>query len=71
MALGTFAEYITVPAVQVAKLPPNSPLDVLSPIGCAVLTGWGAARAVAGVEIGHRYSWQEAIEIVECGNTLN
>ena len=55
MALGTFAEYITVPAAQVAKLPPNSPLDVLSPIGCAVLTGWGAARAVAGVEIGHRY----------------
>jgi len=54
MALGTFAEYITVPAAQVAKLPPNSPLDVLSPIGCAVLTGWGAARAVAGVEIGHR-----------------
>ena len=55
MALGTFAEYITVPAVQVAKLPPNSPLHVLSPIGCAVLTGWGAARAVAGVETGHRY----------------
>lgn len=54
MALGTFAEYITVPAVQVAKLPPNSPLHVLSPIGCAVLTGWGAARAVAGVETGHR-----------------
>ena len=54
MALGTFAEYITVPAVQVAKLPPDSPLDVLSPIGCAVLTGWGAARAVAGVEMGHR-----------------
>ena len=54
MALGTFAEYITVPAVQVAKLPPNSPLDVLSPIGCAVLTGWGAARAVADVEIGQR-----------------
>ena len=61
MALGTFAEYITVPAIQAAKLPADSPLDILSPIGCAVLTGWGAARAVAGVEIGHRSNGQMAL----------
>ena len=37
-----------------AALPAGAPLEHLSPVGCAILTGWGAARAVARVEEGSR-----------------
>jgi len=52
MSLGTFSEYIVVPSMQVAKVPDNTPLDKVSPVGCAVLTGWGAAEVVGRVEEG-------------------
>ncbi|XP_023326636.1 alcohol dehydrogenase class-3 [Eurytemora carolleeae] len=47
--LGTFCEYIVVPTTQLAKLSPETCVDQLAPLGCAVLTGWGAAESVAKV----------------------
>jgi len=49
MSLGTFSEYIVSPRWQVAKVSDKTPLDKVSPVGCAVLTGWGAAEAVGKV----------------------
>eukprot|EP00090_Calanus_glacialis_P035294 TRINITY_DN60279_c0_g1_i1.p1 TRINITY_DN60279_c0_g1~~TRINITY_DN60279_c0_g1_i1.p1 ORF type:complete len:397 (-),score=85.32 TRINITY_DN60279_c0_g1_i1:444-1481(-) len=52
MSLGTFSEYIVVPSWQVAKVRDSTPLDKISPVGCAVLTGWGAAEVVGRVQEG-------------------
>ena len=54
MGLGTFSEVMTVPAWQVARVRPDTPLDRVSPVGCAVLSGWGAVQAVAGAGRGCR-----------------
>ena len=52
MSLGTFSEYIVVPSRQVAVVGDSTRLESVSPVGCAVLTGWGAAEVVGGVEPG-------------------
>ena len=52
MSLGTFSEYVVVPSTQVAKVGDDTPLKKVAPLGCAVLTGWGAAEVVADVKEG-------------------
>lgn len=50
--LGTFADAIVVREMQVAKIDPAAPLDVICCLGCAGATGLGAALFTAKVEAG-------------------
>ena len=50
--LGTFADKIVVRDIQVAKIRPDAPLDVVCCLGCAGATGLGAALFTARVERG-------------------
>lgn len=48
--LGTFADHIVVREMQVTKIRSDAPLDVVCCIGCAGMTGLGAALFTAKVE---------------------
>ncbi len=50
--LGTFADRIVVREMQVARIRPDAPLDVVCCLGCAGATGLGAALFTARVESG-------------------
>jgi Zn-dependent alcohol dehydrogenase len=50
--LAAFSEYVVLPANGAVKVAPDSPLDVLCVIGCAVQTGVGAVLNTARVEPG-------------------
>ena len=50
--LGTFAPYAVVPQASVVKIDPAVPLTVAWLLGCAVLTGHGAATRSAAVRAG-------------------
>lgn len=50
--LGTFAQFITVREIQVAKIRPDAPLDMICCMGCAGITGLGAALNTARVQPG-------------------
>ncbi|MCB1476834.1 MAG: alcohol dehydrogenase catalytic domain-containing protein [Rhodobiaceae bacterium] len=50
--LGTFAQYITVREMQVAKIRDDVPLDIVCCLGCAGATGLGAAIFTAEVASG-------------------
>jgi S-(hydroxymethyl)glutathione dehydrogenase/alcohol dehydrogenase len=52
--LGCFAEHAVVAARSVIPLPPDVPADVAALIGCAVITGVGAAIATVDVSAGSR-----------------
>lgn len=52
MYLGGFAEYCVVPAQQAIRVPAALPADRACLIGCAVMTGFGAATHVARIEWG-------------------
>lgn len=52
LALGAFAEYVTVDETGAVKVPDDVPLDVACVIGCAVQTGVGAVVNTARVEPG-------------------
>ena len=47
-----FSEYIVSPAIAAVKLPKELPLDQACLLGCAVGTGWGAARRSADIQTG-------------------
>ncbi|WP_099025439.1 NDMA-dependent alcohol dehydrogenase [Mycolicibacterium palauense] len=51
-ALGTFAEYTTVAAESVVKVPTGTALDTAALIGCGVTTGYGSAVHTGGVRDG-------------------
>jgi S-(hydroxymethyl)glutathione dehydrogenase/alcohol dehydrogenase len=52
MYLGGFSEFVVVPAQQAVRVPAAMPLDRACLLGCAVMTGFGAATHVARIEWG-------------------
>ena len=59
--LASFAEKMVVNEHGVVKIRPDVPLDVVAPIGCAVLTGIGAVWHAAQIEPG------STVAVVGCG----
>jgi S-(hydroxymethyl)glutathione dehydrogenase/alcohol dehydrogenase len=59
--LGAFAEEMVVHQSAIAKLPEGMPLDVASLLGCAVITGVGAATGSAKVRPG------STVVVLGCG----
>ncbi len=49
-ALGTFAEYTTLPADTIAKVRSDAPFDPICYVGCGATTGLGAALFAAKIE---------------------
>jgi hypothetical protein len=58
---GGFAEYVIVSSSCAVDLPETMPLDCASLIGCAVMTGAGAAMNIAKVKPG------ETVLVIGCG----
>jgi S-(hydroxymethyl)glutathione dehydrogenase / alcohol dehydrogenase len=58
---GTFSEVTVVPATSVVPIPADVPLDVAALLGCAVLTGVGAALNTATIRPG------DSVVVVGCG----
>ena len=52
MGTSTFAEATVMPAIALAKIDPEAPLDVVATLACGATTGIGAALYVAKVERG-------------------
>src|SRR3954466_7683877 len=52
MGTSTFAEATVMPAIALAKIDPEAPLDVVASLACGATTGIGAALYVAKVERG-------------------
>eukprot|EP01056_Protomagalhaensia_sp_Gyna25_P000870 Protomagalhaensia_sp_Gyna_25__869@NODE_141_length_4923_cov_34_183251_g111_i0_p3_GENE_NODE_141_length_4923_cov_34_183251_g111_i0NODE_141_length_4923_cov_34_183251_g111_i0_p3_ORF_typecomplete_len374_score40_37ADH_N/PF08240_12/7_4e32ADH_zinc_N/PF00107_26/8_4e29Glu_dehyd_C/PF16912_5/4_3e17AlaDh_PNT_C/PF01262_21/0_0024Shikimate_DH/PF01488_20/0_0962Hacid_dh_C/PF02826_19/0_23_NODE_141_length_4923_cov_34_183251_g111_i0571178 len=52
MGCSTFSEFTVLPAIAVAKVSPEAPLDQICLLGCGIPTGIGAARNTAKVESG-------------------
>ncbi len=61
LGAGTFAEAIVVPAVAAVKLPPDIDPAVAAMLGCAVVTGVGAALNTASIRAG------DTVAVVGCG----
>lgn len=61
MYLGGFAEYCVVPAHCAVPVPPEMPLDRACLLGCAVMTGVGAATRVAGIR------WGDIVVVIGAG----
>ena len=58
---GTFSEETVIPAWSAVRIPHDVPLDVAALLGCAVLTGVGAALNTATIRRG------DAVAVVGCG----
>ncbi len=61
LGTGTFAETTVVDATAVVKVPPDLDLSVAALLGCAVLTGVGAALNTASITPG------DTVAVVGCG----
>lgn len=61
MYLGGFADYLVVPAQQAVRIPAAMPLDRACLLGCAVMTGFGAATRIAGI------AWGETVLVLGAG----
>jgi S-(hydroxymethyl)glutathione dehydrogenase/alcohol dehydrogenase len=61
LAAGTFAERTVVPEAGVVKVDDDLDLEVAALLGCAVLTGVGAATTTAGIAVG------DTVAVVGCG----
>jgi S-(hydroxymethyl)glutathione dehydrogenase / alcohol dehydrogenase len=59
--MGSFAEYVVMPAEQVIPVRDDMPMEVLALIGCAVTTGVGAVINAAKVEPG------STVAVIGCG----
>ena len=59
--VGSFGEYMVMPAGSAIKVPDDTPLDVTCLIGCGVTTGTGAALNTAKVQ------WGESVAVIGCG----
>lgn len=60
--LGTFSQYMTVPRISVAPVPKNAlTFEQLSLLGCAVVTGVGAALNAAKIDFG------STVAVIGCG----
>ena len=58
---GTFASETVIPACAAVKIPHDMPLDVAALLGCAVVTGVGAALNTASIVPG------DAVAVIGCG----
>jgi len=61
VGLGGFAEQLLVHHTAVVRLPPDMPLDRAALLGCAVMTGVGAAQNAARVRLG------DTVAVIGCG----
>jgi S-(hydroxymethyl)glutathione dehydrogenase/alcohol dehydrogenase len=61
VGLGGFAEQMLVHERAVVKMPDDMPLDRAALLGCAVITGLGAARHAAGIRVG------DTVAVIGCG----
>jgi S-(hydroxymethyl)glutathione dehydrogenase/alcohol dehydrogenase len=61
VGLGGFAEQLLVHERTVVKIPDEMPLDRAALLGCAVITGLGAVRRAAKVQVG------ETVAVIGCG----
>lgn len=61
MYLGSFAEYCVVPAQSAVRIPDAMPFDRAALLGCAVMTGVGAATRVADLR------WGATAMVIGCG----
>lgn len=61
VGLGAFAEQLLVHERAVVKLPDEMPLDKASLLGCAGITGLGAVRRAARVQVG------DTVAVIGCG----
>ena len=61
LGAGTFAEATVVPAIAAVKLPPDIDPVVAAMLGCAVVTGVGAALNTAAIRVG------DTVAVVGCG----
>ncbi len=61
MALGAFSEYVVVPASMAVAVTGTIPATEACLIGCAVMTGFGAATKTAAVR------WGESVAVIGCG----
>lgn len=52
MGCSTFSEYTVLPAISLAKIPEDAPLEKVCLLGCGVTTGIGAVMNTAKVEAG-------------------
>lgn len=62
VAAGTFAERVVVPTISVVKIPADMPFAPASLLGCAVLTGVGAALNTAAIRPGG------TVAVIGCGS---
>jgi Zn-dependent alcohol dehydrogenase len=62
VAAGTFAERVVVPAISTVKLHPAMPFAAASLLGCAVVTGAGAAMNTASIREG------DTVVVFGCGS---
>lgn len=58
---GAFSEETVIPACAAVRIPHDIPLDVAALLGCAVLTGVGAALNTATIQPG------DAVAVIGCG----
>jgi S-(hydroxymethyl)glutathione dehydrogenase/alcohol dehydrogenase len=61
MFIAGFAEYAVVTDACAVTIPPEMPLDRACLLGCAVLTGVGAATRIAGIRYG------DTVMVIGCG----
>jgi S-(hydroxymethyl)glutathione dehydrogenase/alcohol dehydrogenase len=61
MYCGGFAEQVVVPAQQAVRIPAEMPLDRACLLGCAVMTGFGAATHIADL------AWGDVVLVIGCG----
>jgi S-(hydroxymethyl)glutathione dehydrogenase/alcohol dehydrogenase len=61
MYLGGFSEYVVVPAQQAVRVPAAIPADRACLLGCAVMTGFGAATHIA------RIAWGDTVMVIGAG----
>jgi S-(hydroxymethyl)glutathione dehydrogenase/alcohol dehydrogenase len=61
MHIAAFAEYAIVTDACAVAIPPEMPLDRACLLGCAVLTGVGAATRIAGIGYG------DTVTVIGCG----
>lgn len=59
--VGSFGEYMVMPAGSAIKVADDTPLDKTCLIGCGVTTGTGAALNTAKVQ------WGESVAVIGCG----
>src|SRR3954452_19925495 len=62
VAAGTFAEQVVVPAISTVKLHPDMPFAAASLLGCALMTGGGAAMTTASIRSG------DTVVVLGCGS---